>query len=198
MVAALSRAELDRVGEQVGQGLLEPLPLAHDLGHGQVQGHGQAARRDLAGLVFQHRIQERLEGHRPALDRPLLDAGVLQEVVDEIGHPLGRGADPGEELPPRLVEPVRVVLLEGLGEAGHAAQRSLEIVRHGVGEGLELAVGPFELAGALLHPALELHRLPLHLLEQPRLDDRDRELGRHFLRDAHLLVRELPPARPRS
>src|SRR6266508_575145 len=48
-----------------------------------------------------------------------------------------------------------------------------------------------QLSSALLHPGLELFRLPLDALVETRLRDGDRELCRHFLRDAHLLRWEL-------
>jgi hypothetical protein len=64
-----------------------------------------------------------------------------------------------------------VPLLEQAREAVDGAQRRTQVVRHRVGERLQLAVGRVERLGALDHLALQLH---VELL-QPLL-------GRHLLR----------------
>src|SRR5205814_6149224 len=63
---------------------------------------------------------------------------------------------------------------------------------------LELFVGGTQLERALLHPLLELVRVALHALAEPRLFQGDRELRGRFPGDADLLGRELARRPPEA
>src|SRR5439155_1430885 len=93
---------------------------------------------------------------------------LFRSVVNEVRHALGRGADATQVAPTFLVEPGGVVFLERLAEAVDAAERGPQVVRHRIGEGLELLVGRLELGGARLDlgfGAPPLAQVPRHLRE---------------------------------
>ena len=103
------------------------------------------------GLQALHLVDHRLRqgGH--------VDAALLQvvpsepregeEVVDELPHLPGVGADHAEDALAFGIEAVGVVLEQDACIAVDGAQRRPEIVRDGVGEGPERLVGCLELEG---------------------------------------------------
>ncbi len=190
------RAELDGVGDEIGERLLEALPLGHDLADGQVLGHRQATGFHLLGEVLKQLVEQWLQGHRPALDGAALEPGIAEEVVDQLSHAAARASNRREVSPPGLIEAIAIVLLQGLAEPNQAAQGRLEVMGHGIGERLELPVGFLQLPGARLHPLLQLEGLRADLRVKAGLRDGDGELGRDFLRDADQLLRKMssPPA----
>ena len=54
-------------------------------------------------------------------------------------------------------------------KAVHGAQGGAKIVRHGIGEGIQLLVGGHELGGSLLHE-LALPPFPFIRLDEPRIE----------------------------
>src|SRR5258706_1435833 len=78
-----------------------------------------------------------------------------QHVVDELTHPLRRGAHAAEVVERLRLEDVSVVLDERLREAVDALERRPQVVRHGVAERRELTVRGLELRGALRDTALQ-------------------------------------------
>ena len=88
----------------------------------------------------------------------------VEQVVDQLLHPLGAVDREGDVLVGALVELPLVAALEHLGEARDLAQRLLEVVRGDVGELLELLVGALELAGLL-------DQRPLRVAQRGELGD---------------------------
>ena len=78
-------------------------------------------------------------------------AGIRQQVDDQLLHALGAIHGIVDVAVGRLVQPAGVALGEQLGEAGHHAERFLQIVGGHVGEALQLRIGPGELFGMALH-----------------------------------------------
>ena len=77
------------------------------------------------------------------------DARELEQVVDQLLHPLGAVDRELDVAVGALVELARVAALEHLREARDLAQRLLQVVRGDVGELLELLVGALQLARLL-------------------------------------------------
>ena len=88
--------------------------------------------------------------HRPA------DARQAEQVVDELGHALAGRPHAVKGAPAVVAERGGVVLEQHLAESVDGAQRTAQVVRDGVGERLELAVGGLELGGPLAHAPLEV------------------------------------------
>ena len=84
------------------------------------------------------------------------DAGEVDQCVDQDGHALGTGADAHELVAVALVQARPGLFGEDAREAVDRAQRRAQVVRHRVGEGLQLAHRGLELGGARAHPRLEL------------------------------------------
>ncbi len=87
--------------------------------------------------------------HLPGRELGAVDAREREDAVDQLRHALGAVHDAPQVVAPHLVELVAAVLDERVAEAGDAAQRGAQIMGHGVGEGLQLAVGELELRGAV-------------------------------------------------
>jgi hypothetical protein len=64
-------------------------------------------------------------------------------------HLLTGGADTPEAVLPFIVELGSIILQQNLGETVDAAQRRPQIVRHGIGEGFQLAIGMLQLGRAV-------------------------------------------------
>ena len=141
----LVAAELDRVGDQV---------LEHGGQQPRVAGDGgQPVGDDLAPGVLEHggeprlRLVDQLRRLDALVRRGVpADAGELEQVVDQLLHPLGAVDRERDVAVGALVELPLVAALEHLREAGDLAQRLLQVVRRDVGELLELLVGALELA----------------------------------------------------
>ena len=73
-----------------------------------------------------------------------------KQVLDQTVHACGGGADARQVLAAVLIESLRAVLQQHVAEAVDGEQRGAQIVRHGIGEGLELAIRRFELRGVTL------------------------------------------------
>ena len=143
-------AELQRIAEQV-------------LEHGGEQGglaqhHRQLAHLDRRvraphvgrevrpGLGEQHRA-----GHRLTALRGPPHPAEREQVVDQRLHPLGAVHRVLDVLVGLGVQLARVAALQQLAEAGHLAQRLLQVVRGHVGELLQFRVGPLQ----VLRPGLQ-------------------------------------------
>ena len=138
-----------RLPKQVGQQRL--LALARRAGRVQVispSAYSRAAS-SLAAHVRHHPVKVDLgeAGGEPA------DPGERQQVVDQPLHPLRAVDREGDVLVGPLVELAGVAALQQLAEAGHLAQRLLQVVRGHVGELLQVAVGAGQLLGLLLQLA---------------------------------------------
>ena len=98
-------------------------------------------------------------------------AGQLQQVVDERRHALAGGTYTLQGIASGIAQLGRVVLQQHLAEPVDAAEWRPQVVRHRVGERVELAVGRlqfrrafFELPGALGDPLFQYLRVLLQLL----------------------------------
>ena len=104
------RGVLAGVGEQVGDDLVQPLPVAGELDHvvGQVEAP-PVIGRDHPGV--RHRLEEQPgQVDAAVLERaPGVEPGQQQQVLDEVGHPAGLLVDLGQGR------------LGGLGVLGSAA-----------------------------------------------------------------------------
>ena len=79
------------------------------------------------------------------------DAGELEKSIDELSHALGAGTNALDVIAACDADRIGIVLRKGEGEAVDGAKRSAQIVGDGVGEGLQFAIGRFELRGTLTH-----------------------------------------------
>ena len=84
------------------------------------------------------------------------DSRECEQVVDQTAHARCRLADHRQVALARRIEGRSGVLLKQLGKACHVPQRRAQVVRYGVGEGLELLVARIELHGALGKFVIEL------------------------------------------
>ena len=140
------------VGEHVLAGPARGSPYEVDvLLLGQRGGQAEDVLDDAFG---QHRLRRELE-------RPGLDAGDVEHLVDEVEEVASASEDLLDRVASVLVE---VLGLEQLGEAEHRVERSSQLVAHAR---QELALGPVGLlcglageALALLEALLLLERLP--------------------------------------
>ena len=82
------------------------------------------------------------------------DARQLQQVLDQQVHARALAADAREVFLRVRGQGGAVILLERLRPAADAAQRRAQVVRHGVTEALQLAVGELELAALLVQGLL--------------------------------------------
>ena len=116
------------------------------------------------------------------------DAGEVQQVVDQHLHAVGAVDREVDVLVGPFVELPAVAALEQLGEAGHLAQRFLEVVRGDVRELLQLGVGALEVGrlGVEAQPGLLAevqlaHQAAAHALElaaePPQVGRADRSDG---------------------
>src|SRR5713226_10052427 len=122
-------------------------------------------------------LRDAAQVHRLAAHLRAGDPRELEQVVDQHPHSLRGRAHPLQGISPRVVQPLRVVLQHHLAEAIDAAKRGAQVVRHGVGERVELPVSGeelrrialhclvalLELVGAFLDPLLELRGIALEL-----------------------------------
>ena len=98
---------------------------------------GRNLRRDLAQV------------HGFALQFEAGHAREIEQVVDKLGHPAAGGLHAVQVVQRFLVEQVAVIFQQGLAKALDAAQRGAQVVRDGIRERFQLAVGGGQLLGAL-------------------------------------------------
>ena len=113
------------------------------------------------------------------------DTREVEQVVDEGGHALSGRAHPLQVILPGRVELAGVILKQGLAEAVDAPERRPQIVRHGVGEGVEFDVGRLELRRVTpqeLVGALALSQVTRHLREAEQLSLLVPHRGDHHVR----------------
>lgn len=141
--------ELDGVRQQV-------LPE-----HAQLGGVPHDRRQHVVGdlgptLLDGHaEVVEGLAHHLLQIDGLVLvvhaaDPGECQQVVDEDLHTVGAVDGEGDVLVGPLVQLAPVAPLQELGEAGHLAQRFLQVVRGDVGELFQLRVRPLQVRRLLV------------------------------------------------
>lgn len=87
-----------------------------------------------------------------------------QQTVEQLAHVATGDANPLQVAPSVRTDGRPQVLLEGLGESAHRSQRRAQVVRHGVGEGVELLVCGGQLGGPTFDPVLEVGIEPANLL----------------------------------
>ena len=108
-------------------------------------------------LQLRRRGQARSRAGPPARSRRrAADAGEGEQVVDQALHALRAVDGEADVLVGPLVELAAVAPLQELAEAGDLAQRLLQVVARDVGELLEVAVGPLQVAGLLVEPLVDL------------------------------------------
>ena len=66
----------------------------------------------------------------------------LQQAIDQGGHARAACLDARGEVAAGFVEPVTVVLHQGLGEPAYPPQRGPQVVGDGIGEGRQVPIGP--------------------------------------------------------
>ena len=71
-------------------------------------------------------------------------AGQVQEIFDQLGHPPAGALDPFGVVLAFLAELGPVVLHQGGTEAGQRSQRGSQVMGDRVGEGLQVLVGPLQ------------------------------------------------------
>ena len=133
-------------------------------------------------------MDETVQLHRPGPERLAPEAREGEQIVDQLAHLPAARAHHGEEAISLRVELAAVILFEHLRITVDRPQRRAQIVRNRIGKCLQLLVGGLQFLGALVHAQLKLIGMALDALIEPRLADRDRELGSYLARDAHLLV----------
>ena len=97
-----------------------------------------------------------IEIDRPRLERAPSEPREPEQDFDEVRHAVHGAADGVEELPALVVEAGVGVLAEQSAVAGDVPERCPQVVRHGVGEGVQFAIRRLELGRARLHALLEL------------------------------------------
>ena len=78
---------------------------------------------------------------------PTAHARELQQVIDELSHPLRGDANARQQVLAVVVEHCLIVLDERLAEAVNRAQRGAQVVGDGVAERLQLFVGRLNFEG---------------------------------------------------
>ncbi len=157
-------AELDRVGDQV-------------LEHGGEQAARRPRRTGRSSATTSPPDSSSADASRPRACATSVvgvdalvrrghppDAREVEQVVDQLLHPLGAVDRERDVAVGALVELALVAALEHLGEARDLAQRLLQVVRGDVGELLELLVGALQLARLL-------DQRPLRVAQRGELGD---------------------------
>src|ERR1700738_2522708 len=94
---------------------------------------------------------------------------MCKQIFDESLHAEDTFSDSSQVVTRPVVKFVAVVFGQGLRETSDPAQRSFEIMRDSVGEGLQLSVGIGQLRRPLLNAVFQLRQelalLPVGLLE---------------------------------
>ena len=147
--------ELPRVSDQVIEGGPQQVRVA--LGVHPVPDRDFNRAAGLALLQLAHHLSRDLaQVHSPALERPARHAGELEQILDQLGHVLRRGAYSRQVALCIAGKVVGKIVDQRLAEPVDRAQRRAQVVGHRIGEGLELPVGRLQLRGAVAHPVLEL------------------------------------------
>jgi len=138
-----------------------------------------------------------IDGGRPHFQiRNLCQA---DHVLDEAAHALRRAADALQIAAAVFAQYGAAFLVQRLGEAFYGAQRRTQVVRYGIAEALQIAVGDFQVASALVHPPLQIvhqaqqrifSRLLFHAQAQ-RLDAAADLVGQLFEQAGFLGVEDL-------
>ena len=148
---------------------------------------------DVAALHFvrvlqQHRIDQLRQRDDARLQSTPVDVRVREQVVDQRRHPQRAVADAREMLACLRTELPVHLGLEQMRESIDRTQRSLQVVRDGIGEAFQLVVRALQLDGPLADALLERGRqLAIARFAQPQLDVRRLQL----LVRRHQLAREL-------
>lgn len=144
--------ELDAVGNQVAEGLLEDNGVAAD-------SDGAALVDDLAvaGPDFGLHLDEELaddgfDGDGFDFDGLVSELAELEKVIDEAGHARAAEAHAVEAIAGLVVELIAILGVQEARVTGDAAQGGLQVMGHAVGEGFQVAdfFVEFCLAGAKL------------------------------------------------
>ena len=169
--------------------------LQHDAGQPQIA-EARQARLDppgndtlrLLGLFrLHHLFGDVAEVGLAQLQFALADPGQGQQVGDQGAHAPGRGQHPMEQLLFVRGKATFQLFAQQTGESVDGPQRRFQVVRDGVGEGVELGVELFQFGRAQAHPLLQgrVELLDFPLAPQPYQFRRspareDRHQGRHF------------------
>ncbi len=148
------------VVEQVGQHLVEPDRV--DQHRRQLLGHVHVDPLPGRGPGPAHHRADHL-GDRAldqlGVERPGLDAGHVEQVVDQPGQPVGLGVDGGQELVPLGVAPADLPVEQAGGRRLDRGQRGAQVVGDRVEQGGAQPVGLLQGQGPV---ALLLLLAPLH------------------------------------
>src|SRR5882762_7553162 len=149
------RGELPRVSYKVIEGGPQQMRIA--FGAHPVPDRDFHRAAGLALLQLAHHLSRDLgKVHRPALERPAGYARELEQILDQLGHVLRRGADPRQVALCVTGKVLGKIVEQGLAEPVDRAQGRAQVVGHRIGELLELPVRRLQLRGAFAHPLLEL------------------------------------------
>ena len=149
-VAGLAGGHLDGAGggvaagvvEQVGQHLVEADRV--DQHRGQLLGHVHVDPLPGGGPGPAHHRAHHLGDRaldQPRVQRPGLDAGHVEQVVDQPGEPVGLGVDGGQELVPLGVAPADLPVEQARGRRLDRGQRGAQVVGDRVEQGGAQPVG---------------------------------------------------------
>lgn len=140
-------AELDGISDEVLEKLHELGRIAFDFGQGIVEDGG-------SGFLYgDFQVGESIAKGFLQLDGTVIrsagsDAGIDQQVIDELLHAPGSIDREADEVAGVVVELSSVTPLQELDVTGDHAQGFLEIVRGDVGELFQVAIAAFEFDGA--------------------------------------------------
>ncbi|MFI5328886.1 MAG: GAF domain-containing protein, partial [Candidatus Rokuibacteriota bacterium] len=121
---------------------------------------------------------------------PLRMAGNVIGVLS-VGSPLPRVfAEREVALLQAFADQAAIALSTAQTQEAVTKQAARLRILHEIDRAIITETAPVAIAEAVLWRLRDLLGVPLHLLEQPRLRDRDRELGRDLPRDVYLLLGE--------
>ena len=109
---------------------------AYPLGMRSIKFHAD----DPSRMRFELRVDTQLRRSYKEAFAPGAQAGIVQKLIDEHLHPLGAFDSVADVFSSIPVQFVRVFQGQKLCEAGHRAQRFLQIMRCQIGESLEVLV----------------------------------------------------------
>ena len=148
------RNKLEGIGDQVHDHLHQSSTVPQHLRQRFLHGHQGAFLLDVGFQLGQGLRHDLLQAQRCEADVHTAEAAVGQQVPDQGVHALGSGDDALGVVLADRIQALRIVLLQGRGEALQGAQGRTQVVGDGKGEGLQGDVDLLQPAGCLLGEAL--------------------------------------------
>ena len=157
-------AVLDGVVDQVAQDLHQPPFPGLQRGEGDVHRHLHVLLLDDQVAVAQNHLDQAAQVDRGGRRRLGVQPRVAQQVLDELVQMGGGREDLGQAEVGAVAQARAMLAIELVCIAGDAAQRRLQVVRHRVGELLQLLVPRGQLCRAGEDPLLQFLGVTLQLL----------------------------------